>query len=67
MRAFDLRAGNVASVRIEAEAGGAWKTIHIGRPGDLVKRPVELETGRLRIHLEDVKPRAELKLLRLYR
>lgn len=67
VRAFDLRAENVRSLRIEAEIDGNWKTIHLGRPGDLVKRPVAIETGKLRIHLEDAKLGAELKLLRLYR
>lgn len=67
VRAFDLRADGVGSVVIEAMGeDGQWQVIHLGRPGELIKRPVKVKTGKLRITPDEVRADALLTMLRLY-
>lgn len=67
VRAIDFRADRVSGIVVEARVGDVWQTIHLGRPGNLVKQLKPVKTKELRINLQGAKKGASLKLLRIYR
>lgn len=66
IRAFDLRMKDVNFIRVEAKDEKGWHTIHVGNPSQLIKRPVQRQTKELRIHLDQVKGKPVLEMLRMY-